>query len=218
MSWIYKLVRFSYRRAIRLAPKDPVAYATHLPVLVGLASVVRPKVVVEFGSGTYSTLTFLNRGIFPSVESLISFEDDPAWYEKMKGLVSGDNRASIRQVRGSIASQVRSITGHAVDLIFVDDSDEHGRAGTLRELSKLSDTAVILHDYNLPRIRWATRMFERRYCFNIWNPQTCVLWNGNLPWDRHLKRVDGLLKSHCDLSVDDAVGWRQVLTSFAGAS
>jgi hypothetical protein len=218
VSWIYNLARFSYRRAIRLAPRDAVPYATHLPVLVGLSSIVRPKVVVEFGSGTYSTLTFLNRAIFPSLESLISLEDDTAWYEKMKQLVAADKRASLRLVAGSVASRIASIAWSAVDLIFVDDSEERGRSVTLNELSKhISSIPVVLHDYNSPRLRWATRTFERRYFFSIWNPQTCVLWNGNLPWDWHLKTLNAILRSHRKVSVDDTAVWNETLSSFPKA-
>jgi hypothetical protein len=181
---------------------------------------MRPKTVVEFGSGTFSTLTFLDRAIFPSVESLVSFENDAVWYEKMKQLVSGDGRASIRQVTGPIASQVGSIAWNTVDLVFVDDSDEFGRAATVRELSKqrISGVAIILHDYEILRLRSATRMFERRYCFKPWNPQTCVLWNGHLSCDRQLNEIDGVLRSHDTLSVEDTASWCRVLSGLSEAS
>ena len=219
MSWIYRQARSFYRTVIRLAPWDSVPYATHLPVLAALSAVVRPKVIVEFGSGTYSTLAFLDRAIFPTVESLVSLEDDSAWYEKMKQFVSADSRASLRLVASPVASQVRSIVWSAVDLIFVDDSEERGRAMTLKELSKhVSGTPVVLHDYNSLRLRWATRPFERRYCFNIWNPQTGVLWNGNLPCYQHLDRVDSILRDNKELSVHDTAGWCLALSRLPKAS
>ena len=47
-----------------LPPRAENAYATHIPVLVGLGSIRRIERVLEFGCGHYSTKTFLRRSVF----------------------------------------------------------------------------------------------------------------------------------------------------------
>ncbi len=204
-----------YNRMIGLVPENRTPYATHIPILLGLSAAIEPKVIVEFGAGMSSTPTFLNRLLFPSVESLISFENDLEWHERMEPLVSTDSRASLTQIKGPIAAQVEGIPLNGVDLIFVDDSDEGGRTATISALAKRRPRGIpiVVHDYNLRRLRVASRPFERRFCFKIWNPQTCVLWNGTLGWEHRLKELNGLMKRNHGTPVEDTGGWREALAS-----
>jgi predicted O-methyltransferase YrrM len=67
-------------------------YATHVPILIGLARMREIKNVLEFGCGHYSTLTFLNRAAFPHLVKLHSIENDSSWSETIREL-PGTTRA-----------------------------------------------------------------------------------------------------------------------------
>jgi hypothetical protein len=54
-------------------------YGSHAPILKLIAGRREVQRVVEFGSGTHSTLTFLNEAIFKDLTSLITMEDDKKW-------------------------------------------------------------------------------------------------------------------------------------------
>src|SRR5450759_2469319 len=82
------------------APRSEFAYATHVPYLTGIAKLAEVRRVVEFGCGEYSTLTFLDREVFPALERLDSFEDDPQWIEKVRVMAAGDKRMRLMLQEG----------------------------------------------------------------------------------------------------------------------
>src|ERR1044071_885749 len=49
-------------------PRAHNDYATHIPILIGLARLREIRRVLEFGCGRYSTLTFLKASAFPHLE------------------------------------------------------------------------------------------------------------------------------------------------------
>src|SRR5215217_6843162 len=81
-------------------------YATHVPILIGLARLREIKSVLEFGCGYYSTLTFLNRGAFPHLERLQSVENDVTWAETIHEAAKSDERWTLRLVRGEVSDSL----------------------------------------------------------------------------------------------------------------
>src|SRR5438093_8812313 len=97
------------------------SFATHIPVLSGLSNLWPVRRIIELGAGPHSTCNFLDRSLFPHVDRIASFENDPFWYGLVKRLVIHDRRISLRFVRGAMASAVKDISYNGVDLVFVDD-------------------------------------------------------------------------------------------------
>src|SRR5437867_4249495 len=92
---------FHWRRLTDpLAPRHAKPYATHVPALIGLAYIIPVRTVVEFGAGLVSTPAFLDPVSFPLVRRLTSYETDGEWYDTIRRVVGGDERAKIVSVGG----------------------------------------------------------------------------------------------------------------------
>src|SRR5690242_3885967 len=105
-----------------LPPRAENAYATHVPVLIGLAAIRSVRRVLEFGCGHYSTKTFLQRAAFPDLDELQSVENDRGWAETMRAATRDDPRSTVTVVDGAISAAVSTFDLEAFDLILVDDS------------------------------------------------------------------------------------------------
>jgi predicted O-methyltransferase YrrM len=188
-------------------------YATHLPVLLGLAKWTPIRSVLELGSGIYSTPTFLNRNTFPELETLDSFETDNEWARKISGIVTADPRASLHVVKGAMAAAVDQLQLDNYDLIFVDDStDARDRVRTIAALQKQNPrkAVVVIHDFELPQYRSAARRFPHRHSFRAFNPETGIVWQNELVRSDALMKIDAVMKRHAHrLEPDDTNGWLQ---------
>src|SRR5262245_54771374 len=102
------------------APRALNDYATHIPILIGLARLREIRSVLEFGCGHYSTLTFLNRFAFPDLERLHSIENDDAWALAIQEAAKNDPRWSLEVVNGEISDAIPDL--ESFDLILIDDS------------------------------------------------------------------------------------------------
>ena len=199
--------------AVARAEKD---YATHIPVLLGLARVMRVESVLELGCGHYSTLTFLNRVGFPSLVALKSLETDQVWLEKISATVSNDPRVRTELVHGAMRSIIEEIDLEDYDLIFVDDStsgDE--RAATIRSLAarKPKRAVVAIHDFEIQAYRDAVSPFQHQLTFKAFNPQTGIVWNEEKDLSKGLRRASAVFKRYAKtLEPDDVSGWSRVLT------
>ena len=92
-----------------LPPRAENAYATHVPVLIGLAAIRPVERVLEFGCGHYSTKTFLKRSIFPNLKELQSVENDADWAETIREAVKDDARSVVTVVSGAMSDAVRML-------------------------------------------------------------------------------------------------------------
>lgn len=208
-------ISYLYARWVRLAERDQMPYATHIPVLMGLSRLVNPKTVIEFGSGEFSTPMFLDRGVFPALQSMKSYENNRDWHAKVATLVSSDSRGGVELVNGPIASAVTARDVQKAELIFVDDSDERGRIETIKAIAGLKprDIPVIVHDFELWRLRRTGQLFEQRFTFNLWNPQTAVLWSGTPPWSSRLPQLASLLRRNIGAAkLTHAPEWAHILS------
>ncbi|HEX8098458.1 MAG TPA: class I SAM-dependent methyltransferase [Pyrinomonadaceae bacterium] len=190
-------------------------YATHLPVLVGLARLLDVRSVAEFGCGDYSTLTFLDRAAFSNLERLSSFENDPEWMGRLVIATRGDSRVELKLVEGPMSAAATRADLDGYDLIFVDDSvkaDE--RAATIGEVARKcrGGSVVVIHDFEVADYRRAARAFAGQFTFVALNPHTGVAWNHARLDARRLKNLNSLIRRHRrGLRPDDLAGWVNAL-------
>jgi hypothetical protein len=174
------LVRESFDEWVGKKEISSQPYQTHLPTLLKLAQTLRPRRIAEFGMGWHSTGVFLNRQLFPTVERLVSFEDDPAWFNAIKAKHGHDTRFDSRLVSPPMWKTALHLHAEDFDLVFVDDSrTEVERSKTLLALRLSSGItkgpAVVVHDAELPRLRAATLLFPAREYVTELTPQTVIL-------------------------------------------
>ena len=188
-----------YNRMIGLRPRSDEPYCTHLPILCALVTTIEVRRVVEYGSGLISTPAFLDRSVFPRLESLLSFESDPSWYASVAESLGNDTRLQLRLTEGPIKAAVRNRDIAGADLIFVDDSDELGRrADTVTAIAACKPLAVpvVIHDIEQWHLFRAARRFEHMFRFDVLHPQTGVVWNGNWSQAELLPQINRLMKQH----------------------
>jgi len=117
--------------------RDP--YASHLQVLNTILNTHKPKRVLEYGSGEYSTGLFLSR---PHVEKLTVVETDFEWRRKLPK----DDRVTVL-VEGYD-------NPNSYDLVFIDDgvTADH-RCRTIRNVLSRRHPIVVIHDAEVPEYR-----------------------------------------------------------------
>jgi hypothetical protein len=200
-----------YDRFIDLAPRSKEPYATHVPVLVGVAAECRPKLLIEFGAGSFSTLSFLDEMAFPSLEEVRSYENNEQWLEQIKERLRGSSRVNLQYVAGDMYQAVVKANVSGADMIFLDDSPTaQARVPTVKEVSRLCGERpiVILHDYELWRLRLAAREFENCVAFDTFNPQCCAVWHGHPERRNALENINRTIHQHeSDIALTDIRAW-----------
>ncbi len=226
MQWLPEKVKATLRPAKRfiLSPLTPKLaeradnpYATHLPVLLGVARLFSVRRVLEFGCGEYSTLTFLNQAAFPELTLLTSFENDLDWKNKVEAKVRADARVKLRFIEGAVSDIVRETDLSGYDLIFIDDSTTATeRAATINAVTaKLSGSQVaLIHDFEVKDYQQASRQATLRLRFDSMNPNTGLVCN-QLPMEKkRLKQLQTLLKRYCQVIPPDDLGqWIKLFDS-----
>ena len=154
-------------------------HATHLPVLLGISKIYKIKNVIEFGSGNYSTMAFLNRRAFPDLISLKFYENNLNWYKKISHILKDDERAEPKYVEGEISNQIEPEMISQADLIFIDDSDNAiSRSKTISKVCKyIEDGIIIIHDFEVPIYVEKSKIIKHSYNFNSLIPNTGILSN-----------------------------------------
>ncbi len=211
--------KYLYCRALGIVAQSEQPFATHIPVIVGVAAACLPQRLVEFGSGNYSTLAFLDETVFPSLVQVESYENNLYWMQQMEAKLAGNPRVVCRFFEGRMRGAVSGANLTEADLIFIDDSPSGWeRSHTLIEVARnCGDRPItIVHDYELPTLRLTCRMFEHRFAFTTFTPQCCAVWNGNPHRKALLKSVAHRLEENASrLSVTDARGWSKVFCTQA---
>ena len=205
------LVRRVHNRAFGPAPRATKDYATHLPVLVGLAQSFKIIRVLELGCGDFSSLTFLNRNIFPCLTHLTSLETNEIWLERISKKLAEDSRFNPISLRSSMADGLEQVNLEEFDLVFVDDSmTAEDRKRTIETIynKKPDRPFIVIHDFEVNEYRLAAKNFESRYIFKGLTPQTGVVWNGTRK-NPALKKIDQTIKQLCgQLEPDDLIEWK----------
>ena len=197
------------RRCVKYfaAPRARNDYATHVPVLIGLARMREIKSVLEFGCGYYSTLTFLNRTAFPHLERLHTVENDISWSETINEVAKLDERWILQLVRGEIADCVTQLDLERFDLILIDDSKTSTqRAATIRAVAHKQPQHpwIAIHDFEVDEYKQAASGFRWRHKFKAYNPETGLVSNSIIN-TRHLARL--LKENSKALQPDDVNAW-----------
>lgn len=147
-----------------IVPLSISPFATHLPVLVTLARLVRMKRVLELGSGLYSTPAFLDPTLFPHLRRLDSTENDLAWAEQVAAAVSSD-RWRLHRLAGATSEALSQFDLDSYDLILVDDATtREARARTIATLAGLTTIKrpiFVIHDFECPLYRRAASGFSQ---------------------------------------------------------
>lgn len=196
----------------RFVPWAANPYATHLPVLIGLAMLTRPRHVLELGGGLISTPALADKRIFPTVESLHTVEDNMDWARKVEAAVEGVGHARVERT-DSVPELADRMDLSQYDLIFIDDSDRDvDRARTIRAiLSRCPPRAnVVIHDFEWRIYRRAVPARWHRFTLLVWRPTTGVIWREGLV-PQQLKRLLAALARGQHIPLNDAVAWRNHL-------
>jgi hypothetical protein len=191
-------------------PRAENCYATHVPILIGIAGIREVRNVLEFGCGMYSTLTFLNAAVFRHLERLESVENDAAWAETIQETAKSDARWTLTLIDGEISDAVSTLDLEAFDLILIDDSQtSEQRVCTIREVSKRAPHRpwVLIHDFEVADYRRAAAGFRQGHRFKAYNPNTGLLWNSTTH-ARRAKSIDRIVKAHAKtLDPNDIPRW-----------
>ncbi len=204
------------RRRVRVfsASRALNDYATHVPVLIGLARMREIRSVLELGCGHYSTLTFLNRVAFPHLERLHSIENDAAWATALREEVKHDDRWTLNLVNGEISENLKALDLESFDLLLIDDSQTSvQRIATIRTVAARQPQHpwIAIHDFEFADYQQAASGFRHRFRFRAYNPETGLLWNNaNRPVNP--KSLARLLKHNTKtLQPDDIQGWTSII-------
>jgi len=192
-----------------LAPRARNDYATHIPILIGLARLRAIRRVLEFGCGHYSTLTFLNASAFPDLERLHSIENDDAWATTIHEAAKDDPRWTLQLVNGEICESIPDL--ESFDLILIDDSKTSAqRAATIRAVAAKQPQHpwIVIHDFEVDEYRDAASAFKHRHRFRAYNPETGVIANSSLD----LRGLNRSLKQNAkSLDPDNITAWSSAI-------
>jgi precorrin-6B methylase 2 len=183
-------------------PRAENDYATHIPILIGLAKLRAVRRVLEFGCGHYSTLTFLNRAAFPHLERLHSIENDDAWAATIQNAAKHDQRWTLQLVNGEVSKAIPEL--EQFDLILIDDSKTSAqRAATIRAVARKEPQHpwIVIHDFEVEEYRQAASGFRHRHRFRAYNPETGVVGNRVA----ELKAIERIIKAKAKLLEPDAI-------------
>jgi hypothetical protein len=169
-------------RLQRRGTLDPTPYATHVPVLVGLAKQRPIRRVLEFGAGRYSTLLFLDRTVFPDLVALRTYEDNAEWAQEVIGLAGNDSRLDVQLVEDVPDCVPSSVDDY--DLVFVDDSttvDRRARTISGVVSAGLGPSLLVVHDFEHRPYLDAVATLPHVYAFRGRRPNVGVAWAGQVP-------------------------------------
>lgn len=184
------------------APRARNDYATHVPILIGLARLREIRSVLEFGCGHYSTFTFLNASAFPDLERLHSIENDDSWAKAIRPVAKYDQRWTLQLVDGEISGAIPEL--ESFDLILIDDSKTSTqRAATIRAVAAKQPQHpwIVIHDFEVDEYRDAAAAFKHCQRFRAYNPETGVVANSSLD----LRSLDRSLKQNAKALEPDAI-------------
>lgn len=168
-------VRLACRQCDQVFQAPSTLYNTHLPVLYALGAALPIRQIVELGPGIYSTPTFLNQAVFPDAQRVLSIEDSPGWARAI-GAACPDTRLIVTTVprgAGHLLPYVDDM--HKADLLLIDDTGKHQRVETIKFVSGLHVSGVvIIHDF-----RHTEYMAVADFSYVQVTPfDTAVCWNG----------------------------------------
>jgi hypothetical protein len=178
--------------------------ASHIPVLTLLGQQYNIEKVLEIGSGELSTPLFLNKKIYPRLETLISVEDNSVWVDKIKSLVQKDDRIEFRPTVPAAL--------YDYDLIFVDGpQDKEKRIKTIHYITReIISPIIVIHDMDVKDYAKAVNKIFYSFNFSAISPWTTVFSKDVLPVSK-FKNVNRKIKTNFNNIEEDAEKWLGVL-------
>jgi len=126
-------------------------YATHLPILKFVFEYMKPKNVMEWGMGAYSTPFFLDH-----CDSVYSFETSEEWYNKIveKYKERSNFRYSIDGKASAVLETLNEIIseGKKYDLVFNDGGDDSRHI--IAQTAQYWAQVIISHDTQEKQYRY----------------------------------------------------------------
>ena len=102
-------------------------------------------------------------------------------------------------------------------LVFVDDSNEIGRAETVTAIAacRLLGIPIVIHDIEQWTLFQAARRFDHMFRFDALSPQTGVVWNGHWDLAGLLPRMNRRIQRHSGkISARSAEEWASIFRRF----
>jgi hypothetical protein len=187
----------------------PLDHATHLPFLIGLGATFPVRRVLEFGSGIFSTLLFLNRKAFPKLEALITVEPEQTWRDKIKALAGDDNRLTILEEDPPLFAV------DYADLVFVDNGPEQHKIETIENMARESNYAiVVVHDAEHDPYALKISEFRTQFISSSYNPGTAICTNANYGevLGTNYFKIENTVRSNIGaVRVDDVEAWMEIM-------
>ena len=203
--------------APKLAERAENPFATHIPVIIGLSQIFTIRNVLELGCGEYSTMTFLNKSVFPDLEKLDSFETDSEWFDKISTMSYKDSRLDLRLVREPLNQSLENVRWNQYDLIFVDDStNATARSATIEKVVQNCSprSLILVHDYEVHEYQIAAKYIPFKFVFTALNPNTGLVRKTKIGDFRRLKDVNNIIKDNVkNISLDDVQRWVALMSS-----
>ena len=171
-------------------------YATHIPILTYLLHNQKPKNILEYGGGEFSTSLFLDQETFPFVRQLTTVEDNKEWAEKLNNQFKGNPKWNLAYVNPTEKYDL-NLALNDFDLIFIDDCLlPEDRAKTVDfVLTNTTDTTVIVHDFEKRKLNSKRKMIHYSFIGTYWKPQTGILSSSKPSYIQGLKEFCGKVKS-----------------------
>ncbi len=140
-------------------------YGSHVPVLKAILAQDKPKTVLEFGAGLFSTPLFLER---PELVRLVSIETDTGWRDLMRRKCE-DPRLVIREEL--------DVDPRDFDLVFIDNgSNLNQRLQTIVLVLQDDHPLTVIHDADIPEYQAAIRKSAMNHAIIDTDPPTAVCW------------------------------------------
>lgn len=168
-------------------------YGTHVPVLRALGQFLGDKAqrIVEYGSGVFSTMTFIDPRAFPHATSIVSYEANPQWIDRLQQHIGVDDRWSIYMTP---LDRMIDNLHEDVDVVLIDCDekppvDADGRRNADRFDARIAliqayqhhpAAVVIVHDSNFSDLNPVVEQSAYRHRMTYkprFGPQTTVLSN-----------------------------------------
>lgn len=188
-------------------PKD---YATHMPIIIGLSRLYKPKTILEFGAGRFSTPLFLDRRAFPAVEKVVSCESSQDW---VNIVTNETNLNQISEGRHEWRVNNDEAPTDDWDLVFADSGTIEHKVALIHKCIPRTKFTMI-HDSEVPDYQFFTTEFNY-VDFQAFEPCTAVVWKNNhdapIPGGfNKLMNLRDVLEQNCQEDPTDVTRWLEI--------
>jgi len=148
----------------------------HIEAAKDISKIIPIEIVLEFGVGEISTISFLNKENFPNLKKLITVEFQKKWVDEITKLVGCDTRWNMIITKNET---IIPDINEKINIVLVDSLTIEGRIALLTQLNNLNFyDFIILHDsqhtsYNSIISKF---MYSYKYSDGIY-PEAAILSN-----------------------------------------